>query len=191
MIISLSHVWCSNTNKLFKVGTLSTWTLGHRGVCWGAEGGRTHTRLGGNCFNLFLVFLFADFNSHIRKLFRNWVLNSVIDFSARLMENCQSFNLCWLLSYSRTTSLSQWTGEEGTVGLARGGSQGWVVMYFVSTRPPLGVEQNPAFWQNLPEFPFSTRNFHCSCLSELEWGQFDHRIHWFFNSCIYNRKAFQ
>ena len=42
------------------------------------------------------------------------------------------------------------------------------------------VEQNFDFYQNLPEFPFSTRHFLCSFIFEMEWGQFDYPIRCFF-----------
>ena len=44
----------------------------------------------------------------------------------------------------------------------------------------LGVEQILDFWQNLPEFPFSTRHYQWSFFFEFELGRFDHHIHWFF-----------
>ena len=42
----------------------------------------------------------------------------------------------------------------------------------------VGVEQNFDFYQNLPEFPFSTKHFLSSSIFELEWGQFDYPIHY-------------
>ena len=44
----------------------------------------------------------------------------------------------------------------------------------------VGVEQILDFWQNLPEFPFSTRHYQWSFFFEFELGRFDHHIHWFF-----------
>ena len=42
----------------------------------------------------------------------------------------------------------------------------------------LGVEKNYDFYQNLPQFPSSTRHFLCSFILELEGGQFDYPINW-------------
>ena len=44
----------------------------------------------------------------------------------------------------------------------------------------VGVEQILDFWQNLPEFPFSTRHYQWSFFFEFKLGRFDHHIHWFF-----------
>ena len=60
-----------------------------------------------------------------------------------------------------------------------------LLLYWVGGGNPwagvgVGVEQILDFWQNLPEFPFSTRHYQWSFFFEFELGRFDHHIHWFF-----------